>query len=441
MSPLVVGLIGVIALLIIIAMRAPLGLGLLLVGFVGLWTLHGWDTAVYVASTAPVTALSSYTLSVLPLFIFMGAIAVRGGLAQALYKAAYGFVGHHRGGLAMASIGACGGFGAICGSSLATVTTMGRIAVPEMLRYGYDKRLASGAVAAGGTLGILIPPSLPMIIYATVTETSVGKLFAAGIIPGIIAAILYLIATAIWTRVEPEIGPAGKRATWRERLDLLRRVWGVALLFIAVMGGILAGIFSPTEGAAVGAFGALILGFFTIRSNRERMQRFVAAVLEAVQTSVMIFFAVIGISVFEYFLQAARVPQGVEAFVSALNLGPAGVMALLLVVLILLGCFLDSIAILFIITPVIFPIVIGNGFDPIWFGIIMIMVVEFGLVTPPIGMNVFVLSRIMPEVPTWQVFYGVLPFVGADVIRLAVFLALPGLVLWLPSLLFPGSSP
>jgi C4-dicarboxylate transporter DctM subunit len=436
MSPLFIGLLGVLALLVMVALRAPLGLGLIITGFAGLWSLHGLDSAIYVVSTAPVTALSSYTLSVLPLFILMGALSVRAGLAEALYKSAYGFVGHRPGGLAMASIGACAGFGAICGSSLATVTTMGRVAVPEMLRYGYDQRLATGAVAAGGTLGILIPPSLPMIIYATVTETSVGRLFAAGMIPGIIAMLFYIVATAIWARLDPDIGPAGSRVTWRDRLSLLRKVWGIVALFGVVMGGILTGLFSPTEGAAVGAFGAAVLGAFTSSEAKEFASNLVTAVKETVQTSAMIFFAVIGISVFEYFLQAARVPQGVETFVAGLHLGPAGVMIILLIVLILLGCFMDSIAILFIITPVIYPIVIANGYDPIWFGIIMIMVVEFGLISPPIGMNVFVLSRITPDVSTWKIFRGVMPYIAADVARIVLLLAFPAVVLWLPNLLF-----
>lgn len=436
MSPLVIGLLGVLALLAMVAARAPLGLALLIAGFGGLWTLHGLDTAIYVVSTAPVTALGSYTLSVLPLFIFMGALSVRAGLAESLYRSAYGFIGHRPGGLAMASIAACGGFGAICGSSLATVTTMGRIAVPQMLRYGYDRRLATGAVAAGGTLGILIPPSLPMIIYATVTETSVGRLFAAGMIPGVIATLFYVAATALWARIEPGIGPAGVPAGWRERIASLRRVWGIVALFAVVMGGILAGLFSPTEGAAVGAFGAAVLGAFNAAGIEDYLDRLVRAVSETVQTSAMIFFAVIGISVFEYFVQAARVPQGIEALVAGLHLGPTGVMLLLLAVLILLGCFMDSIAILFIVTPVIYPIVVSAGYDPIWFGIVMIMVVELGLITPPIGMNVFVLSRIVPGVATWQIFRGVMPYIAADVARIGLLLAFPAIALWLPGMLF-----
>lgn len=436
LSSFLVGAIGVLALLILLSLRAPLGLALLITGFGGLWQLHGLDTAIYVVSTAPITALSSHTLSVLPLFILMGALAVRAGFAESLYKAAFSFVGHRKGGLAMASIAACGGFGAICGSSLATVTTMGRIAVPEMRRYGYNRRLATGSVAAGGTLGILIPPSLPMIIYATVTETSVGRLFAAGMIPGILAVALYIAATSIWTRIEPGIGPAGAKVSWRDRLVSLRGVWGIASLFIVVMGGILIGLFSPTEGAAVGAFGAAVLGGFTASGFKSYSDRLFGAVTETVKTSAMILFAVIGTVAFEHFVQAARVPQGLQMAIEALNIGPLGVMVLLVFALILLGCFMDSIAILFIVTPVIFPIVISNGYDPIWFGIIMIMVVEFGLITPPIGMNIFVLSRIMPDVSTWQIFSGVLPYVGADIVRLVLLFIFPAMVLWLPNLLF-----
>jgi tripartite ATP-independent transporter DctM subunit len=426
----------VLALLFMVALRAPLGLALIISGFGGLWYLNGLDTAIYVVSTAPVTAMSNYTLSVLPLFILMGALAVRTGIAESLYKAAYGLIGHKRGGLAVASIGACGGFGAICGSSLATVTTMGRVAVPEMLRYGYDQRLATGAVAAGGTLGILIPPSLAMIIYATVTETSLGRLFAAGLIPGVIAILFYIVATVIWVRIDPKIGPAGTRLSLRERISGLRHIWGVVTLFALVMGGILKGLFSPTEGAAVGAFGAALLGCFSVENWRDYVERVKGAVSETVRTSAMIFFAIIGISVFEYFLQAARIPQDIQTFIASMALGPVGVMVLMVTVLILLGCVLDSIAILFIVTPVIFPIVIANGYDPIWFGIVMIMVVEFGLITPPIGMNVFVLSRLIPDVTTWQIFRGVTPFILADIARLALMFAFPILILWLPNLLF-----
>jgi tripartite ATP-independent transporter DctM subunit len=422
-----IGVLGVVGLMVIAALRAPIGLALILSGFVGLWVLHGSKTALFVLANAPITVLSSYTLSVLPLFVLMGTVAVKGGLAEALYRAAYAFVGHRRGGLAIASIVACGGFGSICGSSVATVSTLGRVSIPEMLR----------SLAAGGTLGILIPPSVAMIIYAMVTQTSLGRLFAAGIIPGILATILYCVATSAWMRFKPEMGPAGPKTPWPERWRSLRGVWGVAALFGIVMGGMFTGYFSPTEGASVGAFGAIVLGFL----QRElTVPKLFDAVVEAVQTSVMILFAVIGISVFEYFLQAARVPQGVEELVRTLGWGPTGTMIVIIGVLIILGCFLDSIAILFIVTPVIFPIVSGFGYDPIWFGIIMVMVVEFGLITPPFGMNVFVLTKVVPGITTADAFSGVYPYIAADFVRIGLLMLLPAIVLWLPNLLY-GVAP
>ncbi len=433
MAPALVGSLGVAGLLGIAALRAPIGLALILAGFVGLWALHGQQTALFVLANAPTTVLSSYALSVLPLFVLMGTVAVKGGLAEALYRAAYAFVGHRRGGLAIASIVACGGFGSICGSSVATVSTLGRVAIPEMLRYGYAKPLAAGSLAAGGTLGILIPPSVAMIIYAMVTQTSLGRLFAAGILPGILATLLYCLATTCWMRVNPALGPAGKPVPWAERLTALRGVWGIVALFAVVMGGMFSGIFSPTEGASVGAFGAIVLGF----AQRElTWSKLVDAIIEAVQTSVMILFAVVGISVFEYFMQAARVPQAVEGFVRALDLGAYGSLSLIIGILILLGCFLDSIAILFIVTPVIYPIVVGYGFDPIWFGIIMVMVVEFGLITPPFGMNVFVLTKVVPGIGTTEAFRGVGPYILADFVRIGLLIAFPSIVLLLPNLLY-----
>jgi C4-dicarboxylate transporter, DctM subunit len=433
MSPLATGLVGFIILLVLIALRAPVGLALAVTGFVGLWVLHGLDTAVFVLSTEPVATLNGYTLSVLPLFLLMGSFAVRAGLSEGLFKAANAFVGHRRGGLAMASVVACGGFGAVCGSSLATVTTMAKISIPEMLRYNYSPKLAAGAIAAGGTLGILIPPSLVMIIYAFLTETSVGKLFAAGIIPGAVATLLYVIAVVILMRFKPELGPAAQRLAWRARFATLRDVWGVVALFALVMGGIFIGAFSPTEGAAVGAFGALVLG---VANRRIDWAGFVACIKETMQVSAMIFFIVIGISIFDYFMQASRVPEELGAYVAGLQLSPATVMAGIILFLVLLGCVMDSIAIVFLTTPFLFPIIVHLGYDPVWFGIVMVVIVEFGLITPPFGMNVFVISKMTPEVSTWGAFEGVAPFIASDIVRVAIFLVFPGLVLWLPNLLY-----
>lgn len=431
MSPLETGAAGFLILFVLIAARMPLGLALMVVGLGGLAALHGVDTATFVLATAPVETMSRYTLSVLPLFLLMGTFAVRSGLSEGLYSAAYGFVGHRRGGLAMASVVACGGFGAVCGSSLATVSTMVKVSVPEMLRYGYSPKLAAGTIAAGGTLGILIPPSLLMIVYGFLTETSVGKLFAAGLVPGIISVALYMVAIHLWMRRRPEMGPAGARTAWPERWALLREIRAVGLLFVLVMGGIFAGLFSPTEGGAVGAAGALVIG---IVRRRIDVKVFLDCIRETMQLSAMIFFIVIGISIFDYFMQASRVQDALGSFITGLDLSPEAVLAIILLVLVLLGCVMDAIAIVFITTPFIFPIIVGLGYDPVWFGIMTVMVVEIGLVTPPFGMNVFVISRLVPQVTTWGAFEGVLPFVAADLVRIALFLASPALVLALPNL-------
>lgn len=433
MSPLLVGLIGFIVMLVLKGLRSPVGLGLGLVGFCGVWFLKGFETAIFVIGTAPIEKLSNFTLSVLPLFILMGAFAVRAGLADGLYNAANAFIGHWRGGLAMASIVACGGFGAVNGSSLVTTATMSKIAVPQMIRFGYDPRLAAGAVATGGTLGILIPPSVAMIIYAVLTETSIGKLFAAGIVPGLIAIALYVLTIVVWMKRRPEDGPAQPRLIWRQRLFMLKQVWGVALLFGSVMGGIFFGIFSPTEGGAVGAAGALIIG---IATGRMKLPEIIASLRDAVMTSAMILFIVIGISIFEFFLTSAQFPQELAKFIGGLGYPDPVVFAGIVLLLLFLGMFMEVIAIIFIVTPFIFPIIVDMGYDPVWFGIIMVMVAEFGVVTPPVGMNVFVVARMVPEVTLVGVFQGVAPFLVADVVRLGVVMAFPILALWLPNLLF-----
>jgi tripartite ATP-independent transporter DctM subunit len=433
MSPLIVGLVGFIIMLILKGLRSPIGLGLGLVGFCGVWFLKGFDTAIFVLGTAPIEKLSNFTLSVLPLFILMGAFAVRAGLADGLYNAANAFIGHFRGGLAMASIVACGGFGAVNGSSLVTAATMAKIAVPQMIRFGYDPRLAAGAVATGGTLGILIPPSLAMIIYAVLTETSIGKLFAAGIVPGIIAILLYVVTIAVWTKRRPGDGPAQPCVGWGQRFRTLREVWGVALLFGSVMGGIFFGIFSPTEGGAVGAAGALLIGVFT---GRMGLVGFISSLRDAVMTTAMILFIVIGISIFEFFLTSAQFPQELAKFIGELGYPDPVIFAGIVALLLFLGMFMEVIAIIFIVTPFIFPIIVDMGYDPVWFGIIMVMVAEFGVVTPPVGMNVFVVAKMVPEVTLTGVFQGVAPFLIADVVRLGLIMAFPILALWLPNLLF-----
>ncbi len=433
MSSLAIGGIGVGVLLLLVAARLPIGLALLITGFGGTAVLHDLNAALFSLGSSPVETLSNYSLSMLPMFVLMGAFAVRGGLSEGMFRAANAFIGHRRGGLAMASIVACAGFGAVCGSSLATVTTMARITVPEMLRYGYSPKLASGTVAAGGTLGILIPPSMLMVIYAVLTETSIGRLFAAGILPGLLATLLYLAAIAIWMRLRPELAPPTPRTPWGERFRELRGVLGIVALFGLTIGGIFAGWFSPTEGAAVGAFGALALGVVTGKLDS---RGFVEAVKEAVIVSAMLFLLVIGISLFEFFMEAARVPEQLGRLIGGLDLPRYAVMVVIILMLALLGCVLDAIAMVFIVTPVLFPIVQGLGFDLIWFGIVMVMVVEFGLITPPFGMNVFVIAKLTPQVNTWGAFTGVMPFIASDLIRIGLIVAFPAIALWLPNLIF-----
>jgi C4-dicarboxylate transporter, DctM subunit len=433
MSPLIVGFIGFIIMLVLKGLRSPIGVGLALIGCLGVWFLKDADTTLFVLGTAPVESLSRFTLAVFPLFILMGIIALKAGLADGLYNAASAMIGHWRGGLAIASIVGCGGFAAVNGSSLSTAATMAKLAVPQMLRFGYDIRLATGSVAAGGTLGIMIPPSLGMIIYAVLTESSIGKMFAAGILPGIIAVILYSIVISVWMRINPEMAPRTPKLSWTERLSALKQVWGLALLFGIVMGGIFAGIFSPTEGGAAGAFAALMIGIATRRIN---WVVFVESIRESVELTATVMLILVGVSIFEFFITSAQFPQEMASFIRGLD-APAGVViACIIAFLIILGGFMEVIAIIFITTPFIFPIIVDLGFDPIWWGIVMIMVGEFGVVTPPVGMNVFVVAKMVPNCSISDVFKGVMPFLIGDVVRLLLIIFIPGLALWLPGLLF-----
>jgi tripartite ATP-independent transporter DctM subunit len=434
MNTLAVGGIGFVIMLMLKGLRSPIGVGLGLVGFFGVWALKGFDTALYVVATAPVETLSRFTLAVFPLFILMGILAVKAGLADGLFNAANAMIGHRRGGLAIASIFGCGGFAAVNGSSLSTAATMAKLAVPQMLRFGYDKRLATGSVAAGGTLGIMIPPSLGMIVYAVLTESSIGKMFAAGIIPGIIAVGLYSAVISIWTRMDPSIAPVTKKDTWPVRLRAMRQVWGILLLFGVVMGGIFTGLFSPTEGGAVGAFGALVIG---IAIGRINWPVFVAALRETVELTAMVMLIIVGVSIFEFFISSARFPQEMSAFINALNAPDALIIGMIILFLIILGGFMEVIAIIFITTPFLFPIIMDMGYDPIWWGIVMIMVGEFGVITPPVGMNVFVVAKMVPQANISDVFRGVLPFLIGDVVRLLLIIIFPAIALWLPNLLFP----
>lgn len=431
MSDPVIGLLGFLATLVLIGFGVPVAIAMGVVGAVGFGLLNGWDAVGFIMGGAPFEATFPYTLSVVPLFLMMGVFAAHAGLSGSLYQGVNAFVGHMRGGLAMASIGACAGFGAICGSSLATAATMCRVALPEMRRHGYDDSLASASIAAGGTLGVLIPPSILLVIYALLTEQSIGALFAAALIPGVIGTFLYMAAVWVQVRRKPHLGPAGKRYSWSERLTTIRAIWPVALLFVVVIGGIYLGFFSPTEAAAVGAFGALVLawgrGALTRRVLRQCFQ-------ETAEITGMIFLILIGSAVFNYFIETAGLPQLLVGQVEALGLSPMAVMLLIMLFYIVLGCFMDALSMILLTVPFVVPMVATLGFDLVWFGVIIVTVAELGLITPPVGMNLFVIQGVASDLRIQTIVKGVVPFLAADVVRLAILIAFPALVLWLPRL-------
>ena len=415
---------------LLLAAGMPIGFAMGLSAFLGtLLLLDASAVLALLGQTASETGLT-YDLSVVPMFVLMGYIAGAAGLSESLYRACNAWLGHRRGGLALATIGGCGAFAAICGSSLATAATMSQIALPEMRRYNYDDRLATGAVAAGGTIGILIPPSVLMVIYALLTETSISKLFLAGIIPGILTVLAFMATISIMTRIDPSLGPRAERSSFAQRLSALRHVWGTALLFTLVIGGLYVGIFSPTEAASIGAVGALIL---SILNGRYSHQMLLKSLIDTVKTTAMIFTILIGAILFNNFLILASIPTLISDWISGLPLGKEAILLVILGMYFVLGCLLDSLAMVLLTIPIVFPIIKELGFDPIWFGILVVMVVELGLITPPIGMNVFVIKGIAKDVPLESIFRGVLPFVVAQLILIATLVAFPQIALWLPS--------
>jgi tripartite ATP-independent transporter DctM subunit len=381
---------------------------------------------------------SVYDLSVIPLFLLMGQFATQGGLSRALFQAAASFVGHFRGGLAMAAILACAAFGAICGSSVATAATVTQVAMPEMRAYKYSGRLATATLAAGGTLGILIPPSVVLVVYAILTEQNIAKLFAAAMIPGIIATVGYLVAIGVVVHRHPEQGPAQPRHSWAERLRTMRGVWPVVAIFLVVFGGIYGGVFTPTEGAAVGAIAMLVVG---VAPRSLDVRGIIEAIKQTAETSAMIFIILLGSEVFDAFLALSRLPETAAQLVGQSGLGPYAIMLSLMLFYILLGAVMDELAMILLTLPVFFPIVqaLDFGLPPdevaIWFGILVLIVVGIGLTAPPIGLNVFVISSIAKTVPIAATYRGVLPFIFTDIVRLGLVLAFPGLALWLVRLL------
>ena len=423
-------LLGFAALFTLLFLGLPIAFGMGLVGFVGYSLLVGPAPATLRVGQIAFDTVLSYTLSVLPLFILMGNFINRAGLSQELYMAANAFVGHLRGGLAMATVVACGAFSAVCGSSLATAATMAKVAIPSMREYGYDNRLATGAVAAGGTLGILIPPSTILVIYGIITESDIGKLFAAGILPGILGVALYMGAIAFVTGLNPDLGRPGERATGAERLASLKGIWGVLVLFTIVMGGIYAGIFTPTEAAGVGATGAFL---FALARGKLTIEIVRDVVIESATTTGMLLMVLVGALIFTDFINVSGAPKLIVEWIESLTIPPLAIIFCIVGMYIVLGCLLDGLAMMILTVPILFPIVTDLGFDVIWFGIIVVVVLEVGLITPPIGINVFVLRSVITDVSTSTVFKGIIPFFAVDIIRLAILILAPGFVLFLPS--------
>ncbi|ASC90773.1 TRAP transporter large permease [Alcaligenes faecalis] len=425
-------LIGFAAMLLLIFLRVPVAFSMALVGFIGVGIMRNWPSAYAMTGAVVRESGFQYLLSVLPLFILMGNFITQAKLSKELYAAAYAFLGHRKGGLAMSTVVACGGFGAVCGSSLATAATMSKVAYPEMRRLGYSRALASGSIAAGGTLGILIPPSIVMVVYAILTEQSIGKMFAAGILPGLLAVGFYLLAVrwTIWR--DPNAGPPGERMSWKERLLALRDVWGVLVLFIIVMGGIYGGIFSSTEAAGIGACGAFL---FALLRGRLTWQVLSNVLVESARTTGMLFMVLIGALLFSSFINFTSMPGDLQDWVQQFDMSPIVVILLICAIYIVLGSVLESMSMVLLTVPIFYPLVQHLGFDLIWFGIIVVVVTEISFITPPVGMNVMVLKSLLPDVKMSTLYRGVIPFVVADVFRLAVLLAFPVISLLLPKYL------
>jgi tripartite ATP-independent transporter DctM subunit len=423
-------LLGFAAVFALALLRVPLAFAMGLVGFVGLGLMRGWPPTMANAAQVVYDTGFAYTLSVVPLFILMGNFVARAGLAHELFRAAYAFIGHLRGGLAHATVLACAGFGAICGSSIATAATMSKVAYPPMKKLGYADYLSTGVIAAGGTLGIMIPPSTILVIYGIVTETNIGKLFAAGLLPGLLCAGLLMAVVAWITWRDPSAGPAGERTPWRERWRALRDVWGVALLVVVVLGGIYGGVFTATEGAGIGASGAF---FFALARRVLTWKLLLEVLVESARTTAMLFTILIAAMLFSSFINFTTMPSDLKDWILHLGLPPLAVVGAMMLIYVLLGTIMEELSMVLLTIPVFFPIVTGLGFDPVWFGVLIVLVVQIGLISPPVGMNLFVLGALLKHVPLAQIFRGVWLFVVALCVALVVVLEVQPLALWLPS--------
>ena len=434
MSPVTMGIIGICILLVLLFLKMPIGFAMGLVGFVGYWWVRDMSPALSMISLVTYSEATAYMMSALPLFIFMGWLAAYGELSKDAFSALHRWVGHWRGGLSMSTVIACAAFGAVCGSSMATAVTMVPVALPEMRKYKYDDELSLGCIAAGGNLGFLIPPSLAFIIYAILTEESIGALFMAGILPGLLLTFLFSVTIYVLCRINPQLGPSGPRASWRERLVALKGMWGIIVLFILVMGGIYGGFFTPTEAAAVGAFGALVLGLV----NRQlTWRRFITTLLETGKTTAMVFVLIIGAIIFSRFMTISTIPVNLARFIGALTIPDYAILAAILMLYVLVGFFMEIISVLVITIPIFYPVILAMGFDPVWFGVLAVLTMLMGSISPPFGILVFAVAGMVKEVPIFRIFKGAMPFLVAMFVCLIILVAFPQISLLLPHLMLP----
>lgn len=430
MSSEIIGILGILVLFLLLFSRVYIGIAMAVVGFIGFGYLSGLKPALSLFGMVPYGTGAFYTLSVIPLFVLMGQFAFHSGMSEDIYKAIYRWLGHLPGGLAMATIFGCAGFAAICGSSLATAATMSTVSLPEMKKHKYDQGLATGSVAAGGTLGILIPPSIGFVIYGILTEVSIGKLLLAGILPGIMLTGLYIFSIYVVCRIKPHMGPPGKKSSLREALISMLGIWRILLLFCIVMGGIYLGVFTPIEAAGVGAFGAFLIATFRRKMG---FLKILTCLRNTMKTTAMIFLVLIGAEIFTLFLGVSKLPMMMAEVIGGLSINRYFILIVILLLYILLGCVLDGIAMIILTIPILFPVIAELNFDPIWFGVLMVIVLEMGLITPPVGMNVYIIKGVASDVPIGVIFKGTVPFLFATVIALIIVLIFPEIALFIPT--------
>ncbi len=438
MSGVEIGATGIVAMLGLLALRVPIAVAMALAGIGGYAAIAGWAPLLNHLKSAPFGRYSNYDLSVVPMFLLMGNLASHGGLSAALFGATRAFIGHLRGGIAMAAVGACAAFGAICGSSLATAATMGQVALPELRKANYDPGLAAGALAAGGTLGILIPPSIVLAIYAILTEQNIAKLFTAAFVPGLIATVGYMVVIAVVVRLRPDAGPAGPRSSGVEKLRALWNVWPIVVIFVVMLGGMYGGVFSATEGAAIGTAATLVLALF----KGMRWRGLKDSLVGTARATGMIFLILLGADILNAFLALSQLPVELSTWVQNSGWPPLVVLAAVIVLYVVLGCVMDSLSMILLTVPIFFPMIMGLDFwglagpdKAIWFGILALMVVEIGLITPPVGMNVYIITAIARDIPMGRAFRGVAPFLVSDAVRVLLLVLFPSLSLWLVRLM------